>query len=146
MPYIRVYVSACLCFVMAFSAHTLSLDGSTVLWTWLLFSFLNLYIDGRTPLRGGSARLNAATYTQNNINTVQTHIDIHASSWIRTHDLSVRASEEGSRLRPCGHCDPLAFSPNKGKRAKLSLFLIKQHVMKTRRGVEAQLHHSWPRH
>jgi hypothetical protein len=31
--------------------------------------------------------------------------DIHASSGIRTHDPSVRASEDSSCLRPHGHCD-----------------------------------------
>jgi hypothetical protein len=32
------------------------------------------------------------------------HTDIHALSAIRTHDPSVRASEDGSCLRPRGHC------------------------------------------
>jgi hypothetical protein len=31
--------------------------------------------------------------------------DIHASSMIQIHDPSVRASEDGSCLRPCGLCD-----------------------------------------
>jgi hypothetical protein len=34
-----------------------------------------------------------------------TQTDIHASSGIRTHDPSVRASEDRSCLRPRGHCD-----------------------------------------
>jgi hypothetical protein len=33
------------------------------------------------------------------------HTDIHAVSGIRTHDPSVRASEDSSCLRPRGHCD-----------------------------------------
>jgi hypothetical protein len=33
------------------------------------------------------------------------HTDIHALSWIRTHDPSVRASEDDSWPRPRGHCD-----------------------------------------
>jgi hypothetical protein len=33
------------------------------------------------------------------------HTDIHASSGIRTHDPSVRASEDSSCFRPRGHCD-----------------------------------------
>jgi hypothetical protein len=31
--------------------------------------------------------------------------DIHALSWIRTHDPSVRASKDSLCLRPRGHCD-----------------------------------------
>jgi hypothetical protein len=34
-------------------------------------------------------------------------IPIHAFSGIRTHDPSVRASEDSSYLRPHGHCDRL---------------------------------------
>jgi hypothetical protein len=34
-----------------------------------------------------------------------THTDIHALSVIRTHNPSVRASEDNSCLRPRGHCD-----------------------------------------
>jgi hypothetical protein len=51
---------------------------------------------------GGSARRKTATYAQNNTNT-----DNHALSGIRTHDLSVRAGEDGSCLRPRRHCDRL---------------------------------------
>jgi hypothetical protein len=58
-------------------------------------------------LDGGTARGLTATYTQNNTNTVYTHIDIHASSGIRSHDPSVWASEDSSCLRPRGHCDRL---------------------------------------
>jgi hypothetical protein len=36
---------------------------------------------------------------------INAHTDIHALSGIRTHDLSVRASEDSSRLRPRGHRD-----------------------------------------
>jgi hypothetical protein len=33
------------------------------------------------------------------------HIDIHASSGIRTHDPSVRTGEDSSCIRPRGYCD-----------------------------------------
>jgi hypothetical protein len=33
------------------------------------------------------------------------HTDIHASSGIRNHDPTVRVGEDGSDLRPSGHCD-----------------------------------------
>jgi hypothetical protein len=56
-------------------------------------------------LNPGSARREAATYTQDNKNTELTQPDIHALSGIRTHDPSVRASEGSSSLRPRGHPD-----------------------------------------
>jgi hypothetical protein len=64
-------------------------------------SFLFLYSVDRT-LRRRSAHRKAATYTQNNINTVSTYTDT-----IRTHDPSVRSDEDGSCFRPRGHCDRL---------------------------------------
>jgi hypothetical protein len=72
---------------------------------WTLFQFLNLYTVGRTPWTEDQPRRKAATYTQDNTNRELTHTDIHASSWIRTHDVSVRAGEDGSCLRPPSHCD-----------------------------------------
>jgi hypothetical protein len=63
-----------------------------VLWKaiclWLYKSFY-------WTLASFSARRKAATYTQNNTNT-----DIHALSRIRTHDPSIRASEDSSCFRP----------------------------------------------
>jgi hypothetical protein len=38
---------------------------------------------------------------------INAYTDIHALSGIRTHDPSVRASEDSSCLRPCAHCDQL---------------------------------------
>jgi hypothetical protein len=52
-----------------------------------------------------SARHKAATYTHNNTTIEKTHTHIQASSGIRTHDPSVKASEDSSCLRPRGHCD-----------------------------------------
>jgi hypothetical protein len=43
--------------------------------------------------------------TQDNTNTEETQTDMHTSSGIRTHDPSVRASEDISYHRPRGHCD-----------------------------------------
>jgi hypothetical protein len=63
-------------------------------------------VDSRyDSLDGGSACRKAATYTQDNINTEYTHTNMHASSGIRTHDSSVWAGGDSSRLRPRGHCD-----------------------------------------
>jgi hypothetical protein len=45
------------------------------------------------------------TRGRHRINAHRTHTNIHASSGIRTHDLSVGAGEDSSCLRPRGHCD-----------------------------------------
>jgi hypothetical protein len=45
-------------------------------------------------------------YTEQHKYRINTHnTDIHALSGIRTQDLSVRAGEDSSYLRPRGHCD-----------------------------------------
>jgi hypothetical protein len=72
---------------------------------WPLFSFLILYTVGRTPWMGNQPVIRPLpTYRR-----TQTHnkrnIDIHASSGIRIHDPSVRASEDNSCLSQHGHCD-----------------------------------------
>jgi hypothetical protein len=72
----------------------------------LLLQFLDA-VHSEDSLDGGSARRKASTYTQNNTNTEQTHIDNHVSSGIRTHDPSVRASEG---FRPRGLCDRLIIA------------------------------------
>jgi hypothetical protein len=45
--------------------------------------------------------------THRTAQTQNKHTDIHASSGILTHDHGVRAGEDSSCLRPCGHCDRL---------------------------------------
>jgi hypothetical protein len=65
----------------------------------LIHSLLQISLDG------GSTRRKAVAYTRNNSNTEQTHTDIHALSWIRTHDPKFRANEGNSCLRPRAHCD-----------------------------------------
>jgi hypothetical protein len=69
------------------------------------FSFSWSYTQSVGSLDGGSAHRKTATYTRNNTNTELTHTDIHALSWIRTHDPSVRARKDSSCLKPCGQCD-----------------------------------------
>jgi hypothetical protein len=44
-------------------------------------------------------------HTEQHKHRINAHTDIHALIWIRTHDPSVRASEDSSYLRPRGHCD-----------------------------------------
>jgi hypothetical protein len=98
--YVSIHLSICLS--MAFSI-SLSVCLSIYLWvysTFLLdlgrfFSFLILYVVGRTPWTGYQPV--ARPLPAHRINA---HTDIHASCGLRTHDPSVRAGEEGS----C-HCD-----------------------------------------
>jgi cytidine deaminase len=75
------------------------------LWTLATFSVSSSIQCQQGFLGGGSARRKAATYTQNNTNTEYMHTDIHVSSGIQTHNLSVQVGEDSSCLRPCGHCD-----------------------------------------
>jgi hypothetical protein len=86
------------------------INGSTVLLlgSGLFFSFVIFFTQTVGLLGRRSVRRKAATYTQ----TTQTqnkctHTDIHSLSGIRTHDPSIRASEDSSCLRPRGHCDRL---------------------------------------
>jgi hypothetical protein len=72
---------------------------------WPLFQLLHPIYSRLDSLDGGSALRKAATYTQDNINTEQTHTHIHALSGIRTYDPNVRESEDRSCFRPRGHCD-----------------------------------------
>jgi hypothetical protein len=48
---------------------------------------------------------------------INAHTDIHALSRIRTHDPSVRASEDSSCLRPRGQCE----------RQRLNIFYVFRH-------------------
>jgi hypothetical protein len=69
---------------------------------WPLFQFRNRFTQSVGLLDGRSARRKAYTYTHR----IKVHnTDIHALSGIRTHDPSVRASEDSSCLRPRGHSD-----------------------------------------
>jgi hypothetical protein len=85
--------------------HTLSLYGSTALWTLAAFFSFLIYTQSVGLFGRGISRRKAATYTQNNTNTEWMHTDIHALSGIRTHDPSVKAGEEISWRRPRDYCD-----------------------------------------
>jgi hypothetical protein len=77
---------------------------------------LDLYTIGRTPWTGNQPVARPlpkyrTTQTQNKREHTRTHThtpNIHALSGIRTHDHSVRASEDSSWLRPLGYRDWLA--------------------------------------
>jgi hypothetical protein len=68
------------------------------LWYLAAFSVSQLQTVRRTPWTADQSVLRPATAQNKRTN-------IHVSSGTRTHDPSVRASEDGSRLRPRGHCD-----------------------------------------
>jgi hypothetical protein len=73
---------------------------------WPLLQFRNLfYTDGR--LLGWVIRPSQGRYlhTGQHRHRTTTHTDIHALGGIRTHDPSVRASEDNSCLIPRGHCE-----------------------------------------
>jgi hypothetical protein len=81
-----------------------SVYSSTALcWALAAFPFLVPKHGRYDSLDGGSARRNAATYTQTQ--TQNKHTDHHALSGIRTHDPIVRAGKNSSCLWPRGHCD-----------------------------------------
>jgi hypothetical protein len=69
-----------------------------------LFSFLILYTVGRTPWTGDQpVEMPLPTHRRTQTQNKRKHI--HALSGIRTHNPSVRASEDSSCHRPRGHCD-----------------------------------------
>jgi hypothetical protein len=80
-------------------------------WPWPVFSFLILH-RRQDSLDGGSARRKASTYrTQTQNKRIHTP-NIHALSGIRTHDPSVRESENSSCFRPRGYRDRHFVSEN----------------------------------
>jgi hypothetical protein len=70
-----------------------------------LFQFLNLYTVRPTHWREISPSQSRYLHTEPHKQRINAPTDIHASSRIRNHDPSVRAIEDGSCLRPRGHCD-----------------------------------------
>jgi hypothetical protein len=72
----------------------------------LFFSYVNFF----THMVGLLGRVISPSqgrylHTGQHKHRINGHTDIHALSGIRTHDPSVWASEDGSCLRPGGHCD-----------------------------------------
>jgi hypothetical protein len=68
---------------------------------WPLLQFRNLFFTQTVGLLGRGISPSHGRYLpQDNINTEQTHTDIYVLSGIRTHDPSVRASEDNSCVRP----------------------------------------------
>jgi hypothetical protein len=96
--------------MLVFSLKIISMALQPFVGHWPLFQFLDPILSRYDPLDGGSACRKASTYTQKIIkHRINAHkTDMHALSGIRTHDPSVRASEDSSCIRQRGHCDRLA--------------------------------------
>jgi hypothetical protein len=83
----------------------ISVSGSTTLAELgRFFSSLILYTVSMTPWTSDQP-VTKPLPTHRTTQTQNKRTDIHASSEIRTHDPSVRSGEDGSCLRPRGHCD-----------------------------------------
>jgi hypothetical protein len=79
---------------------------SPLLGPGLFFSFVNFF----TQLVGHLGKVISPSqgrylHTAQHKHRINAHTDIHALSGIRTHDPSVRESEDGSCFRPRGHRD-----------------------------------------
>jgi hypothetical protein len=95
--YLSTYLPTCLpiflpIYLPIYPSIHLSMGVQSFCWT--LFQFL-----------GRGISLSQGRY----LRTGQTHAEIHALSRIRTHDPSVRVSEDTSCLRESGHCDLASF-------------------------------------
>jgi Mn2+/Fe2+ NRAMP family transporter len=78
---------------------------------WPLSQFCNLFYKA-IGLLGGviSPSQGRYLYAAQHKHKISPHTNIHALSGIRTHDPSVRASEESSCLRTRGYCDRLLYT------------------------------------
>jgi hypothetical protein len=115
-------------------SSTLSLYGSTALWTLaIFFNFFILYTVGRTPWTGDQP-------VARPLSTHRINADIHASSGIRTHDPSTRTGEDGSCLRLRGHCDRLYSSTDNRKIYSSVTVFRYQSFKKRRQKLKAMLH------
>jgi hypothetical protein len=94
-----IYLSFCLSIYLSIYLWLYSPYGP-----WPLFQFSDLYTIGRTPCTGISPWQVRYLHTEQQEHRIN-HTDIHALIGIRTHDLSVRAREDGSCLRPRDRCD-----------------------------------------
>jgi hypothetical protein len=81
---------------------------------WPILQFRNNFSQtvgllGRVIIPSQGLYLNTGQYKHR----INEHTDIHTLSGIRTHDPSVRASEDSSCLRPRGHCNRQLLGLNK---------------------------------
>jgi hypothetical protein len=135
--YLSIYLSICLsiylCLSVCLSIY-LSILCSPFLNLGRFFSFIILHTVGRAPWTGDEPIARPLfTHRTTQIQNKRTHI--YVLSGIRTHDLSVRASEDSSCLRPRTHCDrPMIYVPNLikiGSGIQMSTEGIHRHRIKT---------------
>jgi hypothetical protein len=102
---LSIYISVCLyvCLSLCLSIY-ISMALQPFVGPWPLSSFLIIYTVCRTPWTGDQP-VSRLLPTHRTIQTEWTQTDIHASSEVRTHDLSVQAGEDSSCPRSRGHCD-----------------------------------------
>jgi hypothetical protein len=91
---------------LQFRSLSLSLCGSTALWTLASFSSFVIYTQS-VGLLGQGMSPSESCYPHTEQHKHRIDADIRASSGIRTHDPSARADEDSSCLRRRGHCDRL---------------------------------------
>jgi hypothetical protein len=73
---------------------------------WPLLQFRDLfYTDSRTPLTSYQPVARPLPNTGQHKHRINAHTDIHALGGIRTHDPSVRESEDNSCFMSHVHCD-----------------------------------------
>jgi hypothetical protein len=113
------------------ASHTVVSRPQNCVYLWLyspvwglgrFFSFLVVYTVGRTPWKGNQPvgrPLPAHRVTQTQNKHTQTSIPRRG---IRTQDRSVRAGEDGSCLRPRGHCARTLSA--------LTLYCMQLHIIK----------------
>jgi hypothetical protein len=84
-------------------------DSTALFWALAAFSVSWSYIQAvGLPVRGITPSQSLYLHTEQHKHRINAHnTDIRALSGIRTHNPSVRASEDSSCLRPRGHCDRL---------------------------------------
>jgi hypothetical protein len=81
-----------------------SMDLQPFVGPWPLLQFRNLYYtDGRTPWTSDIPSQGRYLHTRQQKHRINAYTDIHALSGIRTHYPSLRAIEDSSCLKPCGH-------------------------------------------
>jgi hypothetical protein len=111
------FISSIFSFIHSFIYHWLY---SPLFGPGLSFSFVILHIRVGLLIRVIIPSLGLYLHIRQHKHRINAHTDIHALSGIRTHDHSVRASEDSSCLRPRGHRDLQQyiltnFIVNKGK-------------------------------
>jgi hypothetical protein len=89
---------------------------------WPLFSFLILYAVGRTPWTGISPPQGRYLHTGQHKHRINTHTDIHASSVIRAHDLSVF---ERAKAVPARDSSATVIGCSGSEKVKVKLFPLR---------------------